>query len=290
MSSDDRKNRRAGLRERRMDKVMAMREELGAAIADRVTGEVSRAVAKRLGAIDRHLARHAAADRSKGTKLSREQIAAAALAIADAQGFEAVSMRKIATVLGSGTMSLYHYVRTKDDLVAIMDDAIMGEVLVPPGQLSDHWRAALTAIAGRTNSTLSRHPWAMTALMQGRPGPNGVRHFEQALSALKNTGLEPHEKFMVIMTVDDYVSGHVLRATATRSWTPEEEEVATETMLSLTMKQIATGKFPQIAALVGDDPRGTFTRLGPYLVPEARFDIGLTAILDGLALKYHLPD
>ncbi len=273
-----------------MDKAMSLREGLGAGIADRVSGDVSRAVAKRLGAIDKHLARHAAADRRKGTKLSREQIAAAALAIADAQGFEAVSMRKIATVLGSGTMSLYHYVRTKDDLLALMDDAIMGEVLVSPGQLPEHWRGAITMIAQRTNVTLSRHPWAMTALMQGRPGPNGVRHFEQSLSAFKDTKLDAPEKFMVIMTVDDYVFGHVMRSTVTRNWAPEDEQVATEAMLALTMEQVATGKFPQIAALVGDDPKATFDRLGPALAPATRFDIGLQAILDGLAQKYRLPD
>ena len=134
---------------------------------------------------------HAEADRRKGAKLSREQIAAAALAIADAQGFEAVSMRKIAAVLGAGTMSLYHYVRTKDDLVALMDDAIMGEVLIPESKMPPHWRDAFNLLAHRTRDVFARHSWAMTALMQARPGPNGMRHVEQSLAALKNTDLSP---------------------------------------------------------------------------------------------------
>lgn len=74
--------------------------------------QLEKALAKGHGTVEKRLAREAAAAKKKGAKLSREQIAAAALAIADAQGFEAVSMRKIATILGAGTMSLYHYVRT----------------------------------------------------------------------------------------------------------------------------------------------------------------------------------
>ena len=65
------------------------------------------------------------------SRLTREKIAAAALAIADKEGFEAVSMRRVAQELEVGTMSLYYYVKTKDDLIAAMDDALMGEALLP---------------------------------------------------------------------------------------------------------------------------------------------------------------
>ena len=64
-------------------------------------------------------------------RLTREKIAAAALSIADKDGFEAVSMRRLARQLRVGTMSLYYYVKTKDDLLAVMDDALMGESLAP---------------------------------------------------------------------------------------------------------------------------------------------------------------
>ncbi len=74
----------------------------------------------------------------KKTQLSREKIGAAALALADAEGFQAVSMRRVAQELDVGTMSLYYYVKTKDDLVAVMDDALMGEVLLP--SLPKDWR------------------------------------------------------------------------------------------------------------------------------------------------------
>src|SRR5262249_61127857 len=68
-------------------------------------------------------------------RFSREEIASAALQIADEEGFAAVSMRRVAAQLGAGTMTLYHYVQSKDDLVALMDDALMAEVLVPEVEL-----------------------------------------------------------------------------------------------------------------------------------------------------------
>jgi len=68
---------------------------------------------------------------NKKSRLSREKIAIAALAIADSEGFSAVSMRRVAQELNVGTMSLYHYIKTKDDLIAVMDDALMSEALLP---------------------------------------------------------------------------------------------------------------------------------------------------------------
>ena len=94
-------------------------------------------------------------------RLTRDKIALAALFIADRAGFEAVSMREVASQLGAGTMTLYHYVRTKDDLVALMDDALMAEVLVPERELPKGWREQLAAIARRTRAVYTRHPWAL---------------------------------------------------------------------------------------------------------------------------------
>jgi hypothetical protein len=112
---------------------------------------------------------------------SRAEIARAAIEIADADGFEAVSMRRVAQKLGAGTMTLYHYVRNKEELIALMSDAIMGEILVPDDELSEDWRMALTQIATRTRAIFARHRWIFDRFGDGRPGPNGMRHFEQSL-------------------------------------------------------------------------------------------------------------
>src|SRR4029079_6731129 len=100
--------------------------------------------------------------------LSRDLIAATALEIADREGFEAVSMRRIAEKLGAGTMTLYHYMRTKADLLALMDDAIMAEALVPAGELPTDWRGAVAAVARRSRDAYLRHPWAFYALQSAR--------------------------------------------------------------------------------------------------------------------------
>lgn len=78
---------------------------------------------------------------------SRQDIAEAAIAVADAEGLEALSMRRIARELGLGTMSLYHYVAGKDELLDLMADAIMGNQLVDDADLQQGWRHALRAIA-----------------------------------------------------------------------------------------------------------------------------------------------
>src|SRR5580658_7435875 len=100
---------------------------------------------------------------SEKSQLTREKIAAAALAIADREGFEAVSMRRVAQDLQVGTMSLYYYVKSKDDLIAVMDDALMGEALLP--SLPRGWRRAITEIATRTHSVFLRHPWALVSML-----------------------------------------------------------------------------------------------------------------------------
>src|SRR5262249_47780549 len=69
--------------------------------------------------------------RRSHSALSREQIVRAAIEVADAEGIEAVTMRRIATELGVGTMSLYWHVPTKDNLLELMRDALMGEVQMP---------------------------------------------------------------------------------------------------------------------------------------------------------------
>src|SRR5580693_7755831 len=118
-------------------------------------------------------------------KLGRDTIAAAALSIADAEGFEAVSMRRIAQELNVGTMSLYYYTKTKDDLIAAMDDALMAEALLP--SLPKGWKRAIVEIAKRTHALFLRHPWALSAMLSAPPGLNAMRHMEQCLEALAET-------------------------------------------------------------------------------------------------------
>ena len=220
-------------------------------------------------------------------RFTREAIAKAALAIADAEGFDAVSMRRIAERLGAGTMTLYHYVRTKAELVALMDDALMGDIVLPEGTLPNDWREALTAIARRTREVFRRHPWALVSMQGAIPGPNGARHFEQCLAALSRTSFDPRSKLEVLALVDDFVFGHVLRAAEAQSTLSKETDA--EVLAAIrewVLKQYETGGFPHTQALFGRAP-------AEQLVAEAvgaddeegRFERGLATLLDGIVRR-----
>ena len=219
-------------------------------------------------------------------RLSREQIAAAALSIADTEGFEAVSIRRVAAELGAGTMSLYRYISAKRNLVALMDDAIMGESLIPDGQLAVDWSEALSMIARSTRDTLLRHPWAVQAL-QGRGaaaqdgpfGPNGLRHFEQSLAAVATAPLDTAAKLDLLAIIDNYVFGHVMRAgeqQARASTDPGHAAAITEYVQG----QISTGQFPHLSKLARDPAAQTMADPGTL---DQRFERGLQALLNGAA-------
>jgi AcrR family transcriptional regulator len=221
-------------------------------------------------------------------RFSRDQIAAAALAIADAEGFEAVSMRKIAGALGAGTMSLYRYIATKADLVALLDDALLGEALVPAGEMPDDWRDALAVVARRTRATLLRHPWAVHALHgpggahNEQPGPNGLRHFEQSLAALDGAPLDAQAKADLLAIVDDYVIGHALQAgeliTPVGGSRAMPESVTDEFMAS----RLASGDYPRVLALLAGPDAPSLIDPGRL---EQRFDSGLRLLIDGFAAQ-----
>jgi AcrR family transcriptional regulator len=214
---------------------------------------------------------------SRRPALSRDLIAAAALEIADQEGVEVVSMRRIAEKLGAGTMTLYYYIRTKDDLLALMDDAIMGEALVPEGELPEDWRGALGAIARRSRDVFLRHPWAFTTLKGARIGPNGLRHVEQSMAAVASAPLDLPGKVALCGVIDDFVFGYVLRNTEM----PPLDGHALDTVVRA---HLATGQFPRIAAMVGTEaPSAMFARAGAWLRDETRFEFGLQALLDAVA-------
>ncbi len=102
---------------------------------------------------------------------SRARIAAAAVGLADSEGFEAVSMRRVAQELGVGTMTLYHYVANKDELVTLMMDAVMGEVLVPADRLPGEWRPAMARIAISTLEVPAQAPLGARPARRAAPRP-----------------------------------------------------------------------------------------------------------------------
>jgi AcrR family transcriptional regulator len=221
-------------------------------------------------------------------RFTREQIAVAALHIADSEGFEAVTMKRIAAELGAGTMTLYYYVRNKADVVALMQDAILADQLVPEVELRAGWRPATAAIARRTRAVLMAHPWSSAALADAAFGPNALRHMEQNLAALATTGLTVQEKFELIAVVDAYVLGASLHAIETLSRTDlaETDPEFTAAAVEFGMGLLRTGEFPHLSALNSEAAEGD--SVAPPMTGDGltkQFERGLDALLDGLAAR-----
>jgi AcrR family transcriptional regulator len=222
---------------------------------------------------------------------SRDDIAQAAIAVADADGIEAVSMRRVAAELGLGTMSLYHYVRSKDELVDLMSDGIMAGQLVDDAELEKGWRAGLRAIGHATRRNFQRHPWmgdAMRPRPSSVPGPNALRHVEQSLAAVADTGLDPQGQMDLIAAIDDYVIGFVIRS---QRFAEEEDQTPGEEWLTEMFQhmreRIETGNYPHLrAALEANRAEGrSDEELARMATDERRFERGLERILDGIEVE-----
>jgi AcrR family transcriptional regulator len=220
------------------------------------------------------------AARGPAPSLSREQIAGAAVALADTDGIEAVSMRALAVELGVGPASLYRYVARKDELIELMVDAVMGNDL--QFEVGGHWRDDLRSFAHGLRSMSLRHPW-MAVLSAGLRsfGPNEAQIYERVLSAVDGLGLEIDEMLVMIETLGSYVRGRVLEEISEteavrRSGLDQEQWM--QTQVPYIQSLVESGRYPLLTRVVFDataphDPE----RL------EHGFDLGLDCVLDGLA-------
>ncbi|WP_329387426.1 TetR/AcrR family transcriptional regulator [Streptomyces sp. NBC_01351] len=202
---------------------------------------------------------------------SRESIAAEAVRVADAEGIEAVSMRRVAAGIGAGTMSLYNYVPRKDDLYELMVDAVSGEYAFtePTGD----WRADLLALARQTRAVMHRHPW-LPRLLSPVHGfsPNALAYLEHSLDCLAPLDAPDGEKLELIAAVNGmvstYVAGELALAERARSL-PWSEAAEADARAAWIGSRLATGQYPRLAAaLTGGAPP----------VPDAGLD--MAAVFD----------
>lgn len=140
--------------------------------------------------------------------LSRERIALSAIEIADKEGLDAVTMRRVAEQLGAGAMSLYRHVSDKDELVAAMVDLVTDEYAYPD-RSGIGWRDSMHALARQDWAAFLAHPWLLAATATVTPpfGTASLAAMEWALSALEELGLPPHAAARAIMTINNYVQG-----------------------------------------------------------------------------------
>ncbi|MBE8477149.1 TetR/AcrR family transcriptional regulator [Streptomyces justiciae] len=215
---------------------------------------------------------------SRGPKptLTLDRIVEAAVRVADAEGLEAVSMRRIAGELGTGTMSLYRYVPGKGELLDLMLDRVQRPSENPADVGDGSWRSALEALGRATLALYRRHPWLLQ-VNQSRPilGPSALDGMEKILSRIKPMGLTDPELVSAIIMVDGYVVG----AARTQLYQQEVERRTglTDTefwqaQVPMLEKVMASGRYPLLATL-SDDAFGT---------DFDHFEFGLQRMLDGL--------
>lgn len=214
--------------------------------------------------------------------LTRETIVAAAVAIADAEGLEAVSIRRVATELGTRPMSLYTHIEHKAELVDLMIDEVMAEALLP-GEVPADWREALREIARHTRAATRAHPWIIaTAFRRPLLGPNALRHVDQSLAAVSTLPFSFERKRAVLLSVDTYTLGYVRwevlspHAKGGRCAAGEEQPDWRQIDAYL-REQVANGDYPHLAEV-------TKRELTLGVKPES-FDAGLEWLLAGIAAE-----
>jgi AcrR family transcriptional regulator len=236
--------------------------------------------------VERHRARGARPP-VRGRGLSREEIVAAAIAVADAEGPDAISMRRIARDLRAGAMSLYWHVASKEELIQAMLDSLEAEIGVP--EPTGDWRADLWSTAHRLRAGLLRHPWVMEYAANRPPtGPNDMRNLELMLGMVDGLGLDARTMVDILMTVNTYVLGAVLREVQeirTERARVEREAAMTAAEIDAQRERFwswlaNTDEFPQMHRMVEAqvDPDSPDTR-------DERFDFGLDCLLDGIGAR-----
>ncbi|MEJ2860172.1 TetR/AcrR family transcriptional regulator [Actinomycetospora flava] len=192
--------------------------------------------------------------------LTRAAIVDAAVALADAEGIEAVSMPRLARTLGAAPMSLYRHVPHKDALVDLMLDAAIGD----PPPSDGPWRDALAAWARANRTVFVEHSWTLP-LVSGsrRMGPAECAWAEAALQAGVDAGLPVPDALAVLHAVNSYVRG---ASAPLGDRAPRAEDLHGSGR---------AGEFPLLLGLLEAAPEDA--------PPEDPFEDGLTRVLDGVA-------
>jgi len=203
------------------------------------------------------------------------RIVRAATKLADREGVEKISMRNLASALGSGVMSLYHYVPSKADLLDLLLDAAMGGVALPKRPSGD-WRADLHTVGIETRACLKRHPW-LPGLLHSRPafGPNRLAQFEFSLACVAGLDLDIRTMHKMVASVFVYTMGFVMLELSEAEALRRAHYGKSKAAPPYIRRLIATGSFPNLERLFRETD-------GPPAGDPA-FEDGLNLVLEGMA-------
>lgn len=209
--------------------------------------------------------------RSPRVKPTRERIMSAAVALADRDGLEALTIRALATDMGVGPMTLYHYVDGKEQVLDGMVDLVFAEMALPDPSLS--WREAVRARCESAREVLTRHPWSVPLLESRRsPGPETLRHHNAMLECLIEGGLSIPLTAHAYAVLDSYVYGFAIQeANLPVQGGEESAEIAAEIAASFTPET-----YPYLVRFTVEHAMKPDFRFGDS------FGFGLDLLLDGL--------
>jgi AcrR family transcriptional regulator len=202
--------------------------------------------------------------------LTRDRVMGAAIALADEDGIEALSMRKLGQALGVEAMSLYNHVKNKDDILDGIVDMVVSEFELP--QPGTDWKAAIRRTAITAHEVLVQHPWAASLMLSpARMSSARLQYMEGILGSLRDGGFSPEMTHHAYHALDSHISGFTLWQVHFQFDPKEAEEVAANFL-----GKLAPDTYPYLLEHAGEHMKEP----GPD--DEGEFAFGLDLILDGL--------
>lgn len=202
--------------------------------------------------------------------LSRDRVLHAAVALADEDGIDSVTMRKVAEELGVEAMSLYHHVANKEDMLDGMIDRVFSEIELPSG---GDWKAALRRRAISVRRVLMDHRWAI-GLMDSRTssGPATLRHHDAVIGTLRRGGFSVAEAAHAFAILDSFIYGFALQEASLPLSSPEEIAQVAGTIL----EQLPDDEFPHLREMAVEHV------LQPGYAFGNGYEVGLDVVLSAL--------
>jgi AcrR family transcriptional regulator len=225
------------------------------------------------------------ARRARRQALDVDQIVQAAMAIADEEGPEAITMRAVAARLGVGVMSLYWHVPTKRDLEGLLMQQLMDEASPPPDPTGD-WREDLASIARSARRNMLRHPWMIDLYSRIDASPEGVighgllRHIEHTMRMVEGLPLDFTTKMSITSAIDNFTMGFTAGEIIDRRQ---------HAKMGMTEEEFRHEISPRIRELLeeGDYPLFRYYMAHDQELPDldGRFELELSIILDGIGAR-----
>ncbi len=210
-------------------------------------------------------------ERGRRKPLSRDRVLQGALAIADADGLGSLTIRSLASHLGTKPMSVYYHVANKEEILDGLVDLVFGEIELPvPG---NDWRGEMERRAHSARGVLARHRWAI-GLLESRltPGPANLRHHDAVIATLRSSGFSPQLTAHAYALLDSYVYGFALQEAGLPFEGPEGVGEVAEPVIEL----MGAGEYPHLVEMA------TSYYLQPGYDFGDEFAFGLDLVLDGL--------